>query len=107
MSFCGCCEAQKQERGRFKARPGELDKSGGLLSLLWDGAPLRLGDSVYLEPDKLTKKTIIGSKKSSDMRDEKQNAESGPSNVKAEERGPKDDGLSSKANRGTKTEEDS
>ena len=49
LMFCGCCVVKQEERERFDPRTGETD-GGEILSIKWDGAPLRPGDSVYLDP---------------------------------------------------------
>ena len=68
MSYCGCCAAKKEEKERFS--PGELVEFGGDLGILWDRAPLRQGDSVYLDPGSVKfKKSSVGNKMSSDLGD--------------------------------------
>ena len=50
LMFCWSCLVKEEEKGRFNPRTGETDESGDVVSVAWDRAPLRVGDSVYIDP---------------------------------------------------------
>ena len=51
LKYCACCVVKRQEEERWNPTTGERTEADGYLSVLWDRAPLKVGDSVYLEPD--------------------------------------------------------
>ena len=48
-SFCGMCVRKQEESDRWKPILGEKTEDGEYTCLTWDNAPLKLGDTVYLE----------------------------------------------------------
>jgi len=49
LSFCGMCVRKKEEDDRWKPILGEKTDDGEYNQLTWDRAPLKLGDTVYLQ----------------------------------------------------------
>ena len=62
LKFCGCCEVKREEEERWSPSTGEKTSTEEYSSVKWDRAPLKLGDSVYLDPDtiqfKIKKKRV-------------------------------------------------
>jgi len=49
-AYCGMCTRKTEESKRWKPVLGEKTDDGDYSSLTWDRAPMKPGDSVYLEP---------------------------------------------------------
>ena len=62
MRFCGCCEVKREEEEMWSPTTGEKSSIGEYVSVRWDRAPLKVGDSVYLDPEtiqfKIKKKRV-------------------------------------------------
>ena len=62
LKFCPCCEVRREERERWEPSTGEKTETEEYLSVIWDRAPLKVGHSVYLQPNtvqfKIKKKRV-------------------------------------------------